>query len=57
VKAPERGFLTLTIRLPRAARRALARGGSLRATVTAHAADAAANVAARARRVTLVGPT
>ena len=53
--APERGFLTLTIRLPRAARRAVIRGERLRARVTAHAADPAANVAARARRVTLVG--
>jgi hypothetical protein len=55
VTAPERGFATLTIRLPRAARRALARGESLRARVTAHAADTAANVTTRARRVTLVG--
>jgi len=53
--APERGFATLTIRVPRTARRALARGERLRARVRAHAADAAANVATRARRVTLVG--
>jgi hypothetical protein len=52
---PEKGAATLLVRVPRAARRLLARGSKLRATVTVTAADAAAN-AARAARSTVLLP-
>jgi hypothetical protein len=55
VEPPARGYATLLIRLPRAVRRELAQGHDVRATVTAHAADAAANVTTVRRRVTLSG--
>jgi hypothetical protein len=51
----ERGFATLVIRLPRAVRRQLARGRSVRTTVTALAADASGNLTQRARLVRLTG--
>jgi hypothetical protein len=54
IEPPERGLATLTMRLPRAARRELAQGRSVRAQVTALAADAAANLATKARSVLLV---
>ncbi len=44
----------LTLRLPRAARKQLARRRSLRARVTGVAADAAANVARAERSVRLL---
>ena len=50
-----RGFTVLTVAVPRAVRRELRQGYSLRATVTAIAADAAANATTRRRLVTLVG--
>jgi hypothetical protein len=49
----ERGFTTLTVAVPRAARRALRSGRSVHADVTAIAADASANATARHRAVTL----
>jgi hypothetical protein len=49
----ERGFTTLTVPVPRAARRALRRGRSVQADVAAIAADASANATARHRAVTL----
>jgi hypothetical protein len=52
---PEKGAATLLVRVPRTARRLLARGSRLRATVTVTAADAAAN-AARAERSTVLLP-
>jgi hypothetical protein len=51
---PARGFTTLIARVPRAARRALRAGHSVRAHVTVIAADQAANPTARHRLVTLV---
>jgi hypothetical protein len=53
MEPPERGSATLTLRLPRAARRELAKGGEVRAEVTAYAADAAANVTRKVRSVLL----
>jgi hypothetical protein len=50
-----RGFTTLTAAVPRAARRDLRAGRSVRARVTAIAADQAANTTPRHRLVTLVG--
>ncbi len=50
-----RGYTTLTVRVPRAARRDLRAGRSVRARVAAIAADQAANPTARRRLVTLVG--
>jgi hypothetical protein len=50
-----RGYTTLTAAVPRAARRHLRAGGTVRAKVTAIAADAAANTTTRQRLVTLVG--
>jgi len=55
VEPPARGLATLVIRLPRAVRRALARGESVRATVTSLAADLSGNLAQRARLVRLTG--
>jgi hypothetical protein len=52
---PGSGFTTLTLAVPRAARRELRAGHTVRTTVTATAADAAANPNARRRLVTLVG--
>jgi hypothetical protein len=49
-----RGYTTLVAAVPRAARRALRAGRSLRARVTVVAADQAANPTARRRLVTLV---
>jgi hypothetical protein len=49
------GFTSLTVPLPRAARRELRRGHSVRARVEATAADAAANATTRRRAVTLLG--
>ena len=49
------GFTTLTAAVPRAARRTLRSGHTLRARVEATAADAAANATTRRRAVTLVG--
>jgi hypothetical protein len=48
------GFTTLTAPVPRPARRALRMGRTVHATVTAIAADSAANPTARRRLVTLV---
>jgi hypothetical protein len=48
------GFTTITASVPRSARRALRRGRTVHATVTAIAADSAANATARHRLVTLV---
>ena len=50
-----RGYTTLTAAVPRAARRDLRAGRTVRARVTAIAADNAANTTARARLVTLTG--
>jgi hypothetical protein len=50
-----RGYTTVTVALPRAARRALRAGRSVQALVTAIAADNAANTTSRERAVTLVG--
>jgi hypothetical protein len=50
----ERGFTTITAAVPRSARRALRTGRTVHATVTAIAADGAANPTARHRLVTLV---
>jgi hypothetical protein len=50
-----RGYTTLTARLPRRTRRDIRAGRSPRATITAIAADNAANTTARRRLVTLVG--
>ena len=52
---PERSFATLVVRVPRPVRRALARGRSVRAGVTALAVDASGNVTRTARVVRLVG--
>ena len=49
------GYAQLVVRVPRAARRALRSGRTMRARVTAIAADHAANTTARARLVTLRG--
>lgn len=54
VEPPGPGFTTLTVAVPRAVRRELRAGHNLRATVTAIAADGAANANARQRLVTLV---
>ncbi len=51
----DRGFTTLTARVPRATRRDLRAGRTVHARVTAIAADNAANTTARHRLVTLVG--
>jgi hypothetical protein len=51
---PETGWARLVINLPRRARRSLARGRSLAATVTAFAADAAANPASSQRSTRLL---
>ena len=53
-KPAERGYTTLTVPIPRSARRALRAGHSVRARVAAIAADPAANATARHRLVTLV---
>jgi hypothetical protein len=50
-----RGYTTLTAAVPRAVRRSLRAGDTVRAKVTAIAADAAANATTRQRLVTLVG--
>lgn len=55
VQPRERGFTTLTAPVPRSARRDLRAGRSVRAHVTAIAADQAANMTPRHRLVTLVG--
>jgi hypothetical protein len=55
VEPPARGLATLVIRPPRAVRRRLARGESVRATVTALAADLSGNLTRRARLVRLTG--
>jgi hypothetical protein len=55
VEPPARGYAPLLILVPRAVRRELAQGPDVRATVTALAADAAANVTSARRRVTLAG--
>jgi hypothetical protein len=55
VEPPARGLATLVIRLPRAVRRRLARGESVRATVTTLAADLSGNLAQRAQLVRLTG--
>jgi hypothetical protein len=49
-----RGFTTVTVPVPRATRRRLRAGRTVHATVTAIAADSAANSTARRRLVTLV---
>jgi hypothetical protein len=49
----ERGYTALTVRVPRAVRRDLRAGRTVRARVTTIAADSAANTTARARLVTL----
>jgi hypothetical protein len=49
-----RGFTTLTARLPRTTRRDLRAGRTVRAAITAIAADDAANTTARRRLVTLL---
>jgi hypothetical protein len=49
------GYTTLVVRVPRAVRRELRQGRSVRARVTAIAADNAANTTARHRLVTLGG--
>jgi hypothetical protein len=49
------GYTTLVVRVPRAVRRELRQGRSVRARVTAIAADNAANTTARHRLVTLRG--
>jgi hypothetical protein len=51
----ERGYTTLTVAVPRAARRELRAGRSVRARVTAIAADAAANTTTKSRAVLLTG--
>lgn len=51
---PASTWSSVLIRLPRAARRQLARGRSLRASVTASAADAAANAASATRSAMLI---
>jgi hypothetical protein len=51
----EGGYTALTVRIPRAARRALRSGRTVGARVTAIAADDAANTTARHRLVTLGG--
>jgi hypothetical protein len=55
VEPPARGLATLVIRLPRAVRRRLARGESVRATVAALAADLSGNMTQRARLVRVTG--
>src|ERR687897_85587 len=55
VEPPPRGLATLVIRLPRVVRRRLARGESVRATVTTLAADLSGNLSQRARLVHLIG--
>ena len=52
---PERGFATLVIRVPRVVRRRLARGASVRVSVTALAVDVSGNVTRRTRLVPLTG--
>ncbi|HYN90610.1 MAG TPA: hypothetical protein VER75_01720 [Thermoleophilaceae bacterium] len=54
IEPPERGYGRLVLRLPRALRRELAQGRSVRALITAFAADAAANLTSRGRPVLLV---
>jgi hypothetical protein len=49
-----RGYTIVSVAVPRAARRALRAGRSVRARVTVYAADAAANVSARPHSVLLV---
>jgi hypothetical protein len=55
VEPPPRGLATLVIRLPRVVRRRLARGESVRTTVTTLAADLSGNLTQRARLVRLTG--
>ena len=55
VEPADTGFTILTAPLPRAARRELRRGRSVRARVEVTAADAAANATTRRRAVTLMG--
>lgn len=55
VEPGPRTYTTLTVPLPRAARRALRAGDDVRARVTAIAADRAANATTRQRVVTLMG--
>jgi hypothetical protein len=55
IEPPARRFATLVIRLPRPIRRELARAESVRATVTAVAADLSGNVTRRVRLVRLTG--
>src|ERR687897_671843 len=55
VEPPPRGLATLVIRLPRVVRRRLARGESVRTTVTTLAADLSGNLTQRARLVHLIG--
>jgi hypothetical protein len=50
-----RGYTTLTVRVPRAVRRDLRAGHTMRARITAIAADNAANTTTRGRLVTLRG--
>jgi hypothetical protein len=54
IEPPERGYGQLLIRLPRAVRRELARGHSVRARVSVCAADADANARIRERSVLLL---
>ena len=54
-KPAERGYTTLTVRLPRRTRRDLRAGRTVHAKVAATAADTAANPTTRRRLVTLVG--
>jgi hypothetical protein len=55
VEPPARGLARLVIRLPRAVRRRLARGESVRTAVTTLAADLSGNLTQRARLVRLTG--
>jgi hypothetical protein len=55
VEPSTRGYTTLTVPVPRAARRDIRAGRTVHARVTAIAADDAANATARHRLVTLVG--
>lgn len=55
VEPPARGLATLVIRVPRAVGRRLARGESVRATVTSLAADLSGNLTRGARLVRLTG--
>jgi hypothetical protein len=54
IEPPERGYGSLRLRLPRIVRRELRHGRSVRARVTAYAADAAANASTRGRSVLLL---